>query len=102
MDVLLLVLRLLIAALLYASLAGIAWLLWQDLRQAGAEEQSVARAAAQLVVLAVEAEKEDERALDALTRFHAGRIITGGVIAGRVYELQPVTSIGRASNNTIQ
>jgi hypothetical protein len=79
MDVLLLVLRILLALLLYAFLAAILVMLWRDLRQAAAGRE-VTRPAGQLVVLHV--------ADDALA-------------VGVAFPLQPVTSIGRSPANTI-
>ncbi len=79
MDVILLGLRLLLAALLYAFLAVVLYMLWRDLRQT-AVERDVSRPRGRLVVLDTE---EDELAV------------------GTVFPLQPVTSIGRSPTNTI-
>ena len=79
MDVLLLVLRILLALLLYAFLAAIFAMLWRDLRQAAAG-RVLTRPAGHLVVL--------HAADDALA-------------TGTAFPLQPVTSIGRSPANTI-
>lgn len=79
MDVLLLALRILLAALLYAFLAAVLVMLWRDLRQATAEREA-ARMGGQLVVLETEEESLAE---------------------GAVFPLQPVTSIGRLPSNTV-
>jgi hypothetical protein len=79
MDVVLLVLRILLALLLYAFLAAVFVMLWRDLRQATAGREAT-RPGGQLVVL--------QTADDALA-------------AGTAFPLQPVTSIGRSPTNTI-
>jgi len=79
MDVLLLILRVLLAALLYAFLGTIVLILWRDLRQTEGEE-SVAKPAGHLTLLQVGDEQMDK---------------------GTVFPLRPVTSIGRAGNNTV-
>ena len=79
MDVLLLVLRLLLAILLYAFLAAVMVMLWRDLRQATAVREAT-RPNGQLVVL---------RASD------------DALAVGTAFSLQPVTSIGRAPANTV-
>ena len=79
MDVLLLVLRLLLAILLYAFLAAVLVMLWRDLRQATAARE-LPRPNGQLVVV--------HTSDDALA-------------VGTVFPLQPVTSIGRAPTNSI-
>jgi len=79
MDVLLLALRILLALLLYAFLAAILLLLWQDLRQTLAGHEP-ARPTGQLVVLG--------SADDTLT-------------TGATFPLQPITSIGRSPTNAI-
>jgi len=82
MDVLLLVLRLLLVALLYAFLAAVLLMLWHDLRQATPSHEA-ARLAGQLVVLQT-ADEADEK-----------------ITVGTAFPLQPVTSIGRSPSNTI-
>lgn len=78
MDVLLLVLRALLAIALYAFLAAVLLMLWRDLRQATTDQSP--RAAGRLVVLQTGVESLAE---------------------GDVFPLQPVTSIGRAPSNTV-
>ena len=80
MDILLLILRLLLAILLYAFLAAVLLMLWRDLRQS-VKGREVAAPGGQLVVL----QAADE---------------TLG--AGTAFPLQPVTSIGRSPSNTAQ
>jgi hypothetical protein len=79
MDVLLLALRLLLAALLYGFLVTVLLMLWRDLRQANIIRETT-RTNGQLVVL----HTEDET-----------------LAAGTALPLQPVTSIGRSQTNTI-
>jgi hypothetical protein len=79
MDILLLVLRILLAVLLYAFLAAVLVMLWRDLRQATTGRET-SRQAGRLVVL--------RSADDALAD-------------GIAFPLQPVTSIGRSPTNTI-
>ena len=81
MDVLLLILRLVLAGLLYAFLGAVLLMLWRDLRGT-TSKQRIARPGGRLVV--VEAPDQQE---DALT--------------GSTFPLQPVTSIGRSPTNTI-
>ncbi len=82
MDILLLVLRLLLAALLYTFLGAVLLMLWRDLRQAAVERQ-VARPGGRLVVLDGSGEAD------------------GGLVDGTAFSLQPVTSIGRSPTNTV-
>ncbi|MFO7743611.1 MAG: FHA domain-containing protein [Anaerolineae bacterium] len=82
MDILLLVLRLLLAGLLYAFLGAILLVLWRDLRQATAERQAT-HPESRLVVL-----EAPEEAADRLS-------------ADTAFRLQPVTSIGRSVSNTV-
>ena len=79
MDVLLLVLRLLLAILLYAFLAAVLVMLWRDLRQATTTRE-LPRANGRLLVVGT---SDDELAV------------------GTLFPLQPVTSIGRAPTNSI-
>ena len=82
MDILLLALRLLLAALLYAFLGAVLWMLWRDLRST-TTESARARPRGYLVVTeSVPAEAEAPP-------------------AGERFPLQPVTSIGRSPGNTI-
>jgi pSer/pThr/pTyr-binding forkhead associated (FHA) protein len=82
MDILLLVLRLLLAGLLYAFLGAVLLILWRDLRQSTAERPE-ARPESRLVVLDGTGEADDQLA------------------AGTAFSLQPVTSIGRSASNTV-
>jgi pSer/pThr/pTyr-binding forkhead associated (FHA) protein len=82
MDILLLVLRLLLAGLLYAFLGAVLLILWRDLRQSTAERPET-RPESRLVVLDGAGEADDRLA------------------AGTVFSLQPVTSIGRSASNTV-
>ncbi len=82
MDVLLLVLRLVVAGLLYAFLGAVLLILWRDLRSAPAERRA-ARPQGRLVLLQGIAE-EDNRPP-----------------AGTTFPLQPVSSIGRSPRNTV-
>ena len=79
MDVLLLVLRILLALLLYGFLAAVLAMLWRDLRQATASRE-VPRPGGQVVVL---------------------RTADETLAVGSAFPLQPVTSIGRSPANTI-
>jgi hypothetical protein len=79
MDVLLLALRFLLVALLYAFLAAVLLTLWRDLRRAATGRER-ARPAGRLVVL----ETAD-----------------GEFAVGTAFPLQPVTSLGRLKSNTI-
>jgi pSer/pThr/pTyr-binding forkhead associated (FHA) protein len=82
MDILLLVLRLLLAGLLYAFLGAILMMLWRDLRR-GTTERSDSRPESRLVVLNGSPETDNQLA------------------AGTAFRLQPVTSIGRSPSNGI-
>ena len=79
MDMVLLILRILLALLLYAFLAAVFVMLWRDLQQATAGREAT-RPGGQLVVL----QTTDDT-----------------LAAGTAFSLQPVTSIGRSPNNTI-
>ena len=81
LAVLLLLLRLLGALLLFAFLGLIAWLIYQDIRAASAE---VAERERQHGVLRTVREEEGE-----------------GSDSEAIFPLLPVTSIGRASGNTV-
>ena len=80
MDIVLLALRVLLALLLYAFLGAILILIWRDLRQQP-EEETVSRSRGKLVIV----ESADQR-------FEPATALP----------LQPITSIGRAADNTIQ
>jgi hypothetical protein len=80
MDILLLALRVLLALLLYAFLAGIFAILWRDLRQSTARREP-ARRAGRLIIL----ESADEEKL----------------AVGTTFPLQPITSLGRSPSNTV-
>ena len=79
MDVLLLVLRIALAALLYTFLGAVLVVLWRDLRQAAAAH-GISRPAGQLIVLAA----ADE-----------------GPKVGTAFALLPVTPIGRAPTSVV-
>jgi len=79
MDILLLALRLLLTALLYAFLTTVLLMLWRDLHQSAAARAPV-RPSGQLVVLETESEL---------------------LAVGDAFPLQPITSIGRSPNNTL-
>jgi hypothetical protein len=80
MDILLLVLRVVLALLLYGFLAAIFAILWRDLRQTTARREPTRRAG-RLIVL----ETQEEQALP----------------FGTAFPLQPVTSLGRSPSNTV-
>jgi pSer/pThr/pTyr-binding forkhead associated (FHA) protein len=82
MDILLLLLRLLLAGLLYAFLGAVGLMLWRDLRQATTQRR-VAQPTGRLVVLETAGDPVQEPA------------------AGTVFRLRAVTSIGRSPSNTI-
>jgi hypothetical protein len=82
MDILLLVLRLLLAGLLYAFLGAVFLILWRDFRHAPSH-RAAAQPKTHLIVLQV---AEDDA--------HQPPI-------GTVFPLRPVTSIGRAPSNTV-
>jgi pSer/pThr/pTyr-binding forkhead associated (FHA) protein len=82
MDILLLVLRFLLAGLLYAFLGAVVLMLWRDLRQATTERES-ARPTGRLVVLQTPADEAQGPAIDT------------------VFPLRSVTSIGRSPSNTL-
>ncbi len=79
MDILLLVLRILLAVLLYAFLAAVLFMLWRDLRQA---------------TVTIEATRPGGR----LLILHAA---DDKLAVGVAFPLQTVTSIGRSPANTI-
>jgi pSer/pThr/pTyr-binding forkhead associated (FHA) protein len=79
MDLLLLGLRLLAAAILYAFLAALLVMLWRDL-QGAADRREATHPSARLIVL-----ETTERVLE----------------AGTAFVLQRVTSVGRGPGNTI-
>jgi hypothetical protein len=79
MDILLLVLRVLLAISLYVFLAAVLIMVWRDLRQTTAGRETIRRSG-QLIVL----QTADE-----------------AIEVGTAFPLQIVTSIGRSSSNTI-
>jgi pSer/pThr/pTyr-binding forkhead associated (FHA) protein len=86
MDLLLLLLRLLMAAALYLFLGTILLLLWRDLRRPTESATVVPRHYGRLVVVVVESEDEDaEETLK----------------VGTTFPLQAVTSLGRSAINTV-
>jgi pSer/pThr/pTyr-binding forkhead associated (FHA) protein len=86
MDLLLLLLRLLLAAALYLFLGTVLLLLWRDLRRPSEKSQAVPRRYGQLVVVDLETE---------------GEVLEGGLEMGATFPLRPVTSLGRSSVNTV-
>jgi len=82
MDVLLLILRLLLAALLYGFLGAVLLIVWRDLRKETSERAAV-RPPGRLVVVESPSDEPDAPEV------------------GRVFSLQPVTSVGRSPANTI-
>ncbi|MGD2179110.1 MAG: FHA domain-containing protein [Anaerolineae bacterium] len=82
MDILLLVLRLLLAGLLYAFLGAVLLLLWRDLTQATTQRET-AQPRSHLVVVETAGEQASEPAM------------------GTVFPLRAVTSIGRSPTNTV-
>lgn len=82
MDILLLILRFALAALLYAFLGAVLLMLWRDLR-ATSSERTIARPRGRLIVLAATPGESEEAP------------------APRSFPLQPVTSIGRSPTNTV-
>jgi pSer/pThr/pTyr-binding forkhead associated (FHA) protein len=86
MDLLLLLLRLLMAAALYLFLGAIFYLLWRDLRRPSTDAQAVSRRFGQLVVVATEPEEEQSEET---------------LKVGTTFPLQPVTSLGRSAVNTV-
>lgn len=86
MDILLLFLRLSLAAVLYLFLGAVLLLLWRDLRRPRQEGQGAPRRYGRLVVVAVAAKAEtDAKILE----------------VGATFPLRPVTSLGRSLVNTI-
>jgi pSer/pThr/pTyr-binding forkhead associated (FHA) protein len=79
MDILLLILRVLLAILLYAFLTVVFAMVWRDLRQATVNRESIRRSG-QLIVL-----QTTDKAIK----------------VGTTFPLQLVTSIGRLPSNTI-
>jgi pSer/pThr/pTyr-binding forkhead associated (FHA) protein len=79
MDILLLVLRVLLAISLYVFLAAVLIMVWRDLRQTTAGRETIRRSG-QLIVL----QTADE-----------------AIEVGTAFPLQVITSIGRSSSNTI-
>lgn len=80
LETVLLILRVLIAVLLYAFLAALLWMVWRDVKASGAQLDATQRRLGQLVV--VDSEVAD-------------------VSAGHVFSLQPVTTLGRAPTNSV-
>jgi hypothetical protein len=86
MELLLLLLRLLLAALLYLFLGAILLFLWRNLRRSSETDTIKSRHYGRLVIVDVPPEEgEGEEELE----------------IGTVFPLQPVTSLGRSAVNTI-
>jgi hypothetical protein len=85
MDLLLLLLRLLLAAVLYLFLGAVLYFLWRNLRRSQEVESVAPRRYGQLVVVEVPEEEETQEALP----------------VGATLPLQPVTSLGRSVINTV-
>jgi pSer/pThr/pTyr-binding forkhead associated (FHA) protein len=86
MDLLLLLLRVLLAAALYLFLGAVLFMLWRDLRRSGEIDPSMPRRYGRLVVVGMEVEEQDaEQALQ----------------LGMTFPLQPVTSLGRSAVNVV-
>ena len=79
MEILLFVLRLLLAILLYAFLATVVVMVWRDLKQATTPRETIRRNG-HLVILQTK---------------------DAAIEIGATFPLLPITSIGRSSNNTI-
>lgn len=88
MDILLLALRILLAALLYAFLGVVVYILWRDLR-VSVSQRTVAQPPGRLVVVSADVDEALE-----------GEGVQPGFTT-RSFPLQPVTSIGRSSANTV-
>ncbi len=89
MDLVLFLLRLLLAVSLYLFLGAIFWLLWRDLgRRSTPAEVQVPRQYGRLLVVEVASAQEQEGA-ERLPQ------------PGEAFSLQPFTTIGRAKANTI-
>lgn len=86
MELLLLLLRLSLAAALYLFLGAVLLLLWRDLHRPDEVAQAAPRRYGRLVVVAVGAPEE------------AAEDVPG---VGAAFPLRPVTSLGRSSVNTI-
>ena len=80
LEILLFVLRIVIAALLYVFLGALFWMIWRDLKATNARLDASQRRLGQLLV--VESE-------------------IGEVPQGRLFALQPVTTLGRSPTNTV-
>lgn len=86
MDLFLLLLRLLLAAVLYLFLGTVMLFLWRNLRRSGESDTAKPRRYGRLVIVEVPAdEAEAEETLE----------------VGTIFPLQPVTSLGRSAVNTI-
>lgn len=84
MDLLVLVLRGLLAAALYLFLAAVLFFLWRDLRRSTQVEPASKRQYGRLVVIDADEHDSEE-----------------AVPVGAVFPLQPVTSLGRSPVNTV-
>jgi hypothetical protein len=86
MDLLLLLLRLLLAAVLYLFLAVVLLVLWRNLRRSSEVDTAKPRRYGQLVIVGVPADEDDADETPEV---------------GAVFPLQPVTSLGRSAVNTV-
>jgi pSer/pThr/pTyr-binding forkhead associated (FHA) protein len=86
MDLVLLLLRLLLAAALYLFLGAVLFLLWRSLRRADELGRVESRRYGRLLVVGVDTDPED---------------MEEGLAIGTSFPLQPVTSLGRSPVNTV-
>ena len=84
MDLLLLFLRLLLAAALYLFLGAVLLFLWRDLSRSSETEMVTPKRYGRLVIVGVEAEEDRSE-----------------FKIGATFPLQPVTSLGRSAVNTV-
>jgi hypothetical protein len=86
MDLLLLLLRLLLAAALYLFLGAMLYLLWRNLRRSSEGDRVAPRRYGRLVVVSVPPGTKE---------------LGGTLEVGASFPIQPVTSLGRSATNTI-
>ncbi len=92
MAALLLILRLLLALVLYAFLGTVLYLLWRDLYRPDEHQAPVPRRYGRLVVVDAAADAADANDANEAAR---------GLAVGATFPLQPITSLGRAPVNTV-